>query len=75
MQPVWYTVKEVAEMFRVCEQTVRNWIKGIFYDKGKARAYKSDIRLKATKSFALPHRTLSDSGEISDVDKRTGIRA
>ena len=47
MQTVWYTVKEVAEMFRVCEQTVRNWIKGIFYDKGKARAYKSDIRLKA----------------------------
>ena len=49
MQTVWYTVKEVAEMFRVCEQTVRNWIKGIFYDKGKARAYNSDSRLKATK--------------------------
>lgn len=49
MQTDLLTVKEVAEFFRVCEQTVRNWIKGIFYDKGQARTYKGPARLKAIK--------------------------
>lgn len=45
----WYTVSEVAEIARVCTQTVRNWIRGIFCDKGRTKAYRSMEPLKATK--------------------------
>ncbi len=44
-----YTVPEIAEIARVCTQTVRNWIRGIFCDKGQTKAYKKMEPLKATK--------------------------
>ena len=45
----WYTVAETAGIARVCTQTVRNWIRGIFCDKGRTRAYQNMEPLKATK--------------------------
>lgn len=49
MQTKLLTTRDVAQMMQVCEQTVRNWCKGIFYDKGQAKAYRKLEPLKSVK--------------------------
>lgn len=46
MQEKYYTMKEVAEMFKVTEMTVRNWI----YDQKILKAYKIGRVVRITES-------------------------